>query len=180
MSKRLITLLIAIFIIFAFSLSYIFPNNPNYNYVTINVGSTGTNFSNNTTVSFYLDVQGYTHNFSISPSPPAGQSGNLSYMGLEVLYLAPANYSGVNQQFINNCILPNLSLYPILYAKNFLITNECPNLTINWNEIPPPSLGFPKSVMSGYYFFYLIALKSNGKYNSEISVDYKNDYFKIS
>ncbi|MCL4345849.1 MAG: hypothetical protein M1496_05760 [Candidatus Thermoplasmatota archaeon] len=179
MTKRIIGILVIIFIVFAYSLSLVIPENPNYNYITLNAGTGGLNFTQNGSVDFYVDATGYTHNFTITS---VCSESNL-ILGLVIVFTGlPANLTFVNQSFIDECIMPNVSHMEVCYSSPILLTNQHPNLTVKWNEIPMINARAQNSnisVPTGYYVFYLANLKGTGKYHDIININYKNNYFLI-
>ncbi len=180
MIKRLAVLLVIIYLIFSFSLSVFIPENPNYNYITLNSGTEGVDFQQNSSVFFYISATGYTHNFTIISS--CEDSNDL---GLLIFQTGlPSNFTFVNQTFIDSCIMPNLSSFPEIYNIPLSISNQDPNITINWSET---FMSFNASsdthiinrAPSGYYVFVLENLEGSGKYHDIININYKNNYFLI-
>lgn len=179
MTKRIVSVLIIIFLLFAYSLSVVLPENPNYNYITLNAGTAGLNFTQNGNVDFYIDATGYTHNFTITST--CSQSNLI--VGLEVVFTGfPDNYTFINQSFINECVMPNVSKMAVCYSSSITLTNQHPNLTIQWNEISMLNgIGQTSNnyAPTGYYVFYLTNLSGAGKYHDVININYKNNYFLI-
>ncbi|MGP6239816.1 hypothetical protein ACNF40_05315 [Cuniculiplasma sp. SKW4] len=179
MTKRIIAILVIIFIMFAYSLSLVFPENPNYNYITLNVGTSGLNFTQNGSVDFHIDATGYTHNFTVTSTC---SDSNL-IVGLEVVFTGlPDNFTFVNQSFIDQCVMPNVSKMVVCYSFPVTLTNENPNLTVKWNEIPIMNGSGQNSTSSaptGYYVFYLANLSGMGRYHDVIKINYQNNYFLI-
>ena len=179
MTKRMVSVLIIIFLLFAYSLSVFIPENPNYNYITLNAGTEGFNFTQDESVNFYIDASGYTHNFTITST--FSQSNLI--LGLNIVFTGLSdNYTFVNQSFIDQCIMPNVSKLAVSCSFPITLTNQHPNLTVKWNQILMP-IGVNQtsnnSAPAGYYVFYLSNLTGVGKYHDVININYKNNYFLI-
>ncbi len=171
MNKKLVIGVI-IFILLAISVRVIVPENPNYNYITINVSTPSQTYSANSTISFYINATGNTHCFLIFPNETIGtinRVGSNPFPGFDILYMG--NMTPTSQNVSKTM---NYSAFIIpTYHYNLTLTNRTSRLIYTLNT----SL---QKAKPGYYIFYLTSLLSDSKYKNIISLKYENQVFRLN
>lgn len=178
MFKKIVIIVIALFLIIAFSVNIVFPKNSNFNYITLTVGASKLSYDNNCTITVEITSSNYSHEFLMTSSPNA--KGKANSLGIEFFWIAPINETFPKtfpiQCYINDYVKPNLSTnYNVAYDCEVTLSNFKPDIFINYSNSESQNSNWSP----GYYYFCLGQITSCGNHYSNYCVNYKNDYFKV-
>lgn len=162
-----VLIIIVVVVLIGSALRIAIPDNPNFNYICINVSATvNEKSSRGIEVTFYANATGGTHNFYINSSLPKDD------------FISNVPY-GFGLFFVNNN-----SSFNARFSGRFLLKHQIRNLSSSIPDISTPAIHISKdhrritekinftNIQSGYYFYYLGCFKSSGPTVNYVKVNY--------